>query len=63
MSDTIRFNFQTGDNYTFPTTNAQGPLVNDGGGSLFFETGWNGTYSTGGGQIVTVANGIITNVA
>ena len=62
MSDTIRFNFQTGDNYTFPTTNAQGPLVNDGGGSLFFETGWNGTYSTGAGQIVTVTNGIITNV-
>lgn len=63
MSDTITFNFQTGDNYTFPTTNAQGPLVNDGGGSLFFETGWNGTYSTGEGQIVTVTNGIITNVA
>ena len=63
MSDTITFNFQTGDDYTFPTTNAQGPLVNDGGGSLIFETGWNGTYSTGEGQIVTVTNGIITNVA
>jgi hypothetical protein len=63
MDEYINFQFSTGDSYTFPTNNAQGPLVNDGSGSLSFQTGFSGTYSTGEGQIVTVTNGIITSVS
>ena len=61
ISDVIIFTFNT-DEYTFPTTNAAGALVNDGSGNLSFTTGFSGTYSTGEGMIVTVTNGIITSV-
>jgi len=60
-NSSISFNFDTGA-YYFPTTNGQGPMVNDGDGNLSFQTGFNGTYSTGEGQIVTVTNGIISSV-
>lgn len=58
----IGFNFSSGDEYYFPTTNGSGPLVNDGAGNLSFTTGFSGTYSTGEGMIVTVTNGIIMSV-
>ena len=63
VSDTsIGFKFDQGDEYYFPTTNASGPLVNDGSGNLSFTSAWSGTYSTGEGLVVTVTNGLITSV-
>lgn len=59
IGQNISFQFDGNDSYTFPKTNDNGPMVNDGGGNLTFQKGFNGTYSTGEGKVVTVINGII----
>lgn len=47
---------------TLPSADASGPLVSDGSGTLSFEAGASGTFTTADAKTVTVTNGVITSI-
>lgn len=56
----ITFKFDTGD-VIIPSINSKGIMLNDGDGNLSYQSGLNGTYSIGS-NVLTLVNGIITNI-
>lgn len=59
-NNSISFQFDTG-NVIIPSINSQGVMVNDGDGNLYYQDGLYGTYSIGS-NVLTLVNGIITNI-
>lgn len=56
-----------GSSYYLPRSSSDGFMYNNGGNTTWVNSGWSGTYSIddgfGGVRVITVDNGLITNVA